>query len=246
MIPNILANLKTDPSLTIETAASELADIFSSVKAMASNVNFMREIYLYLREQPELSRALFDALVKRHNDATANPPPGDIIPGCCCCGIDPYEPEKQLEKDLAPLEAAALATAQAFGPSSANLLAFLTSVADYRRSAHARTESPVTILANKKSVGAVIFNRFTSPTPINATEAEYLYSVLERNECIGEDLYEYALAGSRLAGLLSHSYVSDSPVVSAVRAMFGNVVVAGREGGGCCCCCCCCCCGGGC
>ncbi len=256
MIPQVLAELRTNSTLTNEIAANQLADAFSSVQEMSANVDFLREAYLYLREQPELSRSFFDEMIRRHNMAVEIPPENSFIPGCCCCGIDPYEPERQLQRDMSALELAALsaatATVTATKPSQ-NSISFLEKVAEYRRTTHERSASSATTFAKKMATGAGFFSRFTSKSVISATEADYLYGVLERNECIAEDLFEYGFSGARLATLVTRPEADESPVVNAVKGMFSTVVAAGgvgvlgREGGGCCCCCCCCCCcGGGC
>lgn len=250
MIPNILAKIKTNPDFTNELAAKELADVFAAPTEMSSNVDYLRDAYQFLRVQPELSRALFDELIQRHNTVVKSSGDTSFIPGCCCCGIDPYEPERQLNKDLNALEQYAITSTKSNGGVKPTSLGFLEEVAAYRSEAHARAAPIANILAKKERTGVEVFNRFTSPTPIDQPEADYLYGLLERNECIGEDLFEYAFAGARLASLADRTGADNSPVVSKIKSMFGDVVTTGggKGGGGgcCCCCCCCCCCGGGC
>ncbi|MBI5309252.1 MAG: hypothetical protein HZB37_13215 [Planctomycetes bacterium] len=105
MIPKILANLETNPSYTNPNAATDLVDIFVSIDALAENADYLRSTYDYLRTRPELSRELFDELIKRHNTACSTPTTTQFVPGCCCCGLDPYEPERQMRKDIAAMEA---------------------------------------------------------------------------------------------------------------------------------------------
>ncbi|NWD04953.1 hypothetical protein [Pseudomonas gingeri] len=248
MIPEIIAKLETNPSYTNQNASTDLADVFGSVSSLAENVDYLRSVYDYLRVRPELSRALFDELINRHNKAGSDISATQFVPGCCCCGIDPYEPERQLGKDITVMEANLIAS----GLPSIQSATFLNEVASYRAKAHARASSIGTMKVNKQSMGAEFLNRLTTPTQIEQAEADYLYAVLERNECIGEDLFEYAFSGARLAALANRPAIEDSPVVASIRSIFGGGGGGGGNGGGggggggCCCCCCCCCCGGGC
>lgn len=234
MIPIILAKLESDPSYALPDAASDIADIFSSLAKLSENSEYLRTIYQYLRTQPALSRLVFDNLIKRHNEACAAPLAGSFMPGCCCCGIDPYEPSRQLSRDIELLQADLLSR-------SGSVTAFIKLLGDYRAKAHEHNGSVAIMKADKQSVGLQMFSRFTSPVVIESEEADFLYGVLERNECIGEDLLEYANAGARLALLAQENAIIQSPVVESLGKIFGN-----GGGGGCCCCCCCCCCGGGC
>ncbi|WP_378081993.1 hypothetical protein ACFU5E_09385 [Aeromonas bestiarum] len=245
MVLQILANLESNSSYTIQNGSSDLADIFVSIDSLAENADYLRNVYDYLRDHPELSRALFDELIQRHNTACSNTNSVQFVPGCCCCGIDPYEPDRQLGKDISALEASLKSTTQLDIKS----VKFLNEVASYRAKAHARIGSVGTMKKDKQLIGAELLNRLTSRTRIDRAEADYLYAVLERNECIGEDLFEYALSGARLASLLFRPAIDDSPVVASIRAIFkrdGADINGGNNGGCCCCCCCCCCCGGGC
>lgn len=246
MIPQILAKLDTDPAFTDTNAAQEFTDIFSNLSEMSKNGEYLRSVYEYLRARPRLSRALFDEMIARHNAACLPAFSGSMIPGCCCCGIDPYNPSEQLSIDVEQLESAASVATKAASSSVSS--DFVALVSAYRRDAHANTGSIAIMKASKHSVGIEFFNRLASQTAIEKEEAEYIYAVLQHNECIGEDLFEYAFSGARLSATLARNPVDDSPVVASIRDAFnsGDASVAGREGGGCCCCCCCCCCGGGC
>ncbi|HBV9247409.1 TPA: hypothetical protein MD906_004067, partial [Klebsiella aerogenes] len=218
MIPNIIANLETDPNYLNKQASSDIADIFSSVDSLAKNVDYLKICYDYLRTHPELSRTLYDELVDRHNQTCIGEKTTGFIPGCCCCGIDPFEPERQLSKDLDLMEAA-LFTSTSLSIQQTN---FLKEVASYRATAHARSGSIGAMREGKQRIAAGMLNRFTSATEINAAEAEYLYAVLEKNECIGEDLLEYSFAGARLATLASRPAIEDSPVVAMIRSIFSD------------------------
>ncbi|MBI6695108.1 hypothetical protein YA0788_23575, partial [Pseudomonas corrugata] len=228
MIPNIFANLETDSNYSTKHASSDIADIFSSVDLLAKNVDYLKACYVYLQTNPELSRSLYDELVNRHNQVCLGKTPTQFIPGCCCCGIDPYEPERQLSKDVNSIEAALLSS----GSLSAQQTNFLKEVASYRATAHARNGTIGALREGKQRLAREMLNRFTNATEINLAEAEYLYAVLEKNECIGEDLIEYSFAGARLATLASRPAIEDSPVVALIRSIFRDGDGDGGGGGG--------------
>jgi hypothetical protein len=224
-----------------------LVDLFDDRLALGRQRGELDDLYTALRGRPAESRQLFDALVDRHNKEAAT---SRVIAGCCCCGVDLDDVDRSLATyDIEALEQQALEEA-AGGDEDVSVA---NAIATYRTAVHEPEVGPQK--HDKKSLStalaARLYNRLTTPTAISPAEADYLYSALQHNECVAQDLFAIVAAGAQMAGLAG-SDVGDasSQVVKAITELFqesGDGIGTTDSGGPCCCCCCCCCCcGGGC
>lgn len=234
----------------------KLTDLFSSMETLSNQKSALPIIYEFLREHPKLCRMLFENLIERHNMAISSM--ATFIPGCCCCGIVDL---KELDNDaIDAIEQRAMYDAKIEYQKNGGRETLVEHLAKYRAKMHDKYE-----LMNKrddgdnKLVGDAAFrmyDRLTTPTPIMQPEADYIYSVLRRNECIAKELFALTTAGAHMANLKElEDDVTTSPVVKNIKMLFyddnggsggsGGSNGGGGGGGGCCCCCCCCC-GGGC
>jgi hypothetical protein len=244
---SLLFRLAHDVTYTYEMAGQDLADLFSKPFLLAETESSLPSIYDYLRVNPTLSRLLFDELIRRHNavaTSIAISETSGFIPGCCCCGIDPYDPTSYLAEDIGAVESRAIHASD----TDYDGTGLVSALKNYRDEIHKKDMPPAVETQTKRNTASVIFESLTTPQTISQEGADYLYATLRRNECVATSLFDFARAGAKLATLLYlDTSKTKSPVVSRVLALFGEDMSSlGRNGGGCCCCCCCCCCGGGC
>ena len=146
---------------------------------------------------------------------------------CCCCGIDPYDPTVLNSDDISIKEELALEAIDVENSSEGDLISMAKELNEYRNTMH-DPKSTISVLrrVKERNMPAKLFSRLMSKTFISEEEADYIYILLQHNECIAKGLFDFVLAGGRLASLVDAiSEVSNSPVVKLYQ-MFLQIVVA--------------------
>lgn len=251
---SLLFRLTNDTDSSIDELAENAVNAFITPSLFSSIFHELPDLYNFLREQPALTRLMWNKLIQRHNEGcqsdnkkmslgtTAFPVP------CCCCGSDPFSDNREIAPDLDSLQDSLMSTS----PSE-----IIVRMANYRSTVHDENITPGILREKKHPASVELFSYLTSENEIDSQTAEYLFKLLQRNDCIAEHLYSFASAAIVLFALSnSEENPFNSTVVSAVSDSFadtsplsggrGGTGGTGGGGGGCCCCCCCCCCGGGC
>lgn len=195
---NLTQRLKTDPDATNDELSELVASTFSDPDLLREISSEMDDLYSFLREQPVICRAVWDKLIRTHNqgcdDENEAVRVGDItfpVP-CCCCGVDPYTDNSDIAPNL-DLQQNSLA-----GMDSTGIIGVMS---EYREAVHSPNFSPANIEKRKQMSSAQLFSFLTSKNKIDQQTSNYLFDLLQKNECIAQKLYSYASAASILFSL---------------------------------------------
>ncbi|EKO3440705.1 hypothetical protein NTH42_000001, partial [Vibrio fluvialis] len=212
---SILHRLKTDTESTLDELANDVIEVFTNWKELGDAAHELDELYLYLREQPLICRRIWDKLITRHNKGCLDKEErikfGDLsFPApCCCCGVDPYLDNSQISPRL-DSQQKSLMMEKAEG--------IVTPMAEYRELMHLDTISPAKKTKKKQMATNELLSYLTSENEIDIETSDYLYGLLQKNECISERLFALASSMSVLSSFnLNNPNPFESQVVSAIR-----------------------------